>query len=101
MRTLEHRGQKIICQYINDNFGRILAKKNIKYSILPVFSDNYIVYKCIVDGVVKYEMEDLQDSYVYITSQVPEDGWMLYITLYYMENVKHQDLKCALIIYAL
>ena len=45
MRTLEHRGQKIICQYINDNFGRILAKKNIKYSILPVFSDNYIVYK--------------------------------------------------------
>ena len=26
---------------------------------------------------------------------------MLYITLYYMENVKHQDLKCALIIYAL
>ena len=52
MRTLEHRGQKIICQYIDDNFGRILAKKNIKYSILPVFSDNYIVYKCIVDGVV-------------------------------------------------
>ena len=88
MKTLEHRGQKIICQYIDDNFGRILAKKNIKYSILPVFSDNYIVYKCIVDGVVKYEMEDLQDSYVYIT-------------LYYMENVKHQDLKCALIIYAL
>lgn len=41
MRTLEHRGQKIICQYIDDNFGRILAKKNIKYSILPVFSDNY------------------------------------------------------------
>lgn len=86
MRTLEHRGQKIICQYIDDNFGRILAKKNIKYSILPVFSDNYIVYKCIVDGVVKYEMEDLQDSYVYITSQVPEDGWdALYNTVLHGE----------------
>ena len=44
MRTLEHRGQKIICQYIDDNFGRILAKKNIKYSILPVFSDNSVSY---------------------------------------------------------
>ena len=87
MRTLEHRGQKIICQYINDNFGRILAKKNIKYSILPVFSDNYIVYKCIVDGVVKYEMEDLKGSYVYIVLQVPEDGWdALYNTVLHGEN---------------
>ena len=99
MRTLEHRGQKIICQYINDNFGRILAKKNIKYSILPVFSDNYIVYKCIVDGVVKYEMEDLQDSYVYITSQVPEDGWdALYNTVLHGE-CKTSRLKMC--IYAL
>lgn len=65
MKTLEHRGQKIICQYIDDNFGRILAKKNIKYSILPVFSDNYIVYKCIV---------------------VPEDGWdALYNTVLHGE----------------
>ena len=87
MRTLEHRGQKIICQYINDSFCRVLMEKNIKYSILPVFSDNYIVYKCIVDGVVKYEMEDLQDSYVYIVLQVPEDGWnALYNTVLHGEN---------------
>ena len=33
MRTLEHRGQKIICQYINDNFCHILMEKNIKYDI--------------------------------------------------------------------
>ena len=38
MKTLEHRGQKIICQYIDDNFGRILAKKNI----------NIVFCRCLV-----------------------------------------------------
>ena len=43
MRTLEHRGQKIICQYINDNFGRILAKKNIKWVLLDRKTEEIII----------------------------------------------------------
>ena len=87
MRTLEHRGQKIICQYINDSFCCVLMEKNIKYDILPIFSEKYIIYKYAIDGVVKYAMEDLKGSYVYIVLQVPEDGWdALYNTVLHGEN---------------
>lgn len=87
MRTLEHRGQKIICQYINDSFCRILAEKNIKYDIVPIFSEKYIIYKYAINDTVKYAMEDLKGSYVYIVLQVPEDGWdALYNTVLHGEN---------------
>lgn len=86
MRTLEHRGQKIICQYINDSFCRILAEKNIKYDIVPIFSEKYIIYKYAINDTVKYAMEDLKGSYVYIVLQVPEDGWdALYNTVLHGE----------------
>lgn len=87
MRTLEHIGQKIICQYINDSFCRMLAEKNIKYDIVPIFSEKYIVYKYAINDTVKYAMEDLKGSYVYIVLQVPEDGWdALYNTVLHGEN---------------
>jgi hypothetical protein len=87
MRTLEHRGQKIICQYINDSFCCVLMEKNIKYDILPIFSEKYIIYKYAIDGVVKYAMEELKGSYVYIVLQVPEDGWdALYNTVLHGEH---------------
>ena len=87
MRTLEHRGQKVICQYINDSFCHVLMEKNIKHDILPIFSEKYIIYKYAIDGVVKYAMEDLKGSYVYIVLQVPEDGWdALYNTVLHGEN---------------
>ena len=87
MRTLEHRGQKIICQYINDSFCRILAEKNIKYDIVPIFSEKYIIYKYAINDTVKYAIEDLKGSYVYIVLQVPEDGWdALYNTVLHGEN---------------
>lgn len=86
MRTLEHRGQKVICQYINDSFCHVLMEKNIKHDILPIFSEKYIIYKYAIDGVVKYAMEDLKGSYV-IVLQVPEDGWdALYNTVLHGEN---------------
>ena len=87
MRTLEHRGQKVICQYINDSFCHVLMEKNIKHDILPIFSEKYIIYKYAIDGVVKYAMEDLKGRYVYIVLQVPEDGWdALYNTVLHGEN---------------
>ena len=87
MRTLEHRGQKIICQYINDSFCRVLMEKNIKYDILPIFSEKYIIYKYAINGTIKYAIEDLKGGYVYIVLQVPEDGWdALYNTVLHGEN---------------
>lgn len=87
MRILEHRGQKIICQYINDSFCRVLMEKNIKYDILPIFSEKYIIYKYTVNGTIKYAIEDLKGSYVYIVLQVPEDSWdALYNTVLHGEN---------------
>lgn len=102
MRTLEHRGQKIICQYINDSFCCVLMEKNIKYDILPIFSEKYIIYKYAIDGVVKYAMEDLKGSYVYIVLQVPEDSWdALYNTVLHGEHKTSRLKMCINQIYTI
>ena len=82
MKELLHNEKKVIYQSGKKSFTETLENKGVEYVELPIlFDDEIKILKYVVDGAVKYAVEEYigsngEDGYrIFITETVPEDGW--------------------------
>jgi hypothetical protein len=84
--NLEHYGKKVICQFIPDDFRKVLLSKGVDYMELPINNTDLCILKYETDGKTKYAVLEMlltceeYHQMVYLTESIPDDcNWDLLV----------------------